>query len=175
MKPHQLLLPAAALLLLGLNVTPAHADDINYSFTAFGETATLTLPSNPTPSSVGTDSFTLDDISVTVPGFGVFSGNLTFFDSAAGGGAGSGVDILNGPQLFSGPLSDPTLLTGDFTLSGSVTPDPDGPVAITGVLSAVSAVVNSSPVPEPSSLALLLTGITTIAGAMCLRRQFTGS
>jgi hypothetical protein len=102
---------------------------------------------------------------------GTFTGNVDFFDAAAGGGAGSGVDVLHGPVLFSGSLSNPTMLTGMFPLSGTVTPDSDGPIAISGTLNATSSTTGTPPVPEPSSGILFLTGIGTIAGALALRRR----
>ncbi len=160
------LLPLTSpLLLLGLGAAPARAD-VFYSFSAFGTTATFSLPDNPTPSSVGADFFQYDNLVVTIPGEGTFTGNVDFFDAAAGGGAGSGVDVLHGPVLFSGPLSDPTMLTGMFPLSGTVTPDSDGPVDISGTL-----IATNTPVPEPASGLLFLTGIGTIASALALRRR----
>ena len=165
------LLPLTSpLLFLGIGVAPARAD-VFYSFTAFGTTATFSLPNNPTPSSVGADFFQLDGITVVIPGQGTFTGNVDFFDTAGGGGAGSGVDVLQGPQLFSGTLSNPTMLTGMFPLSGTVTPDEDRPVDISGTLIASSSPTAPPPVPEPSSALLFFTGIGTIAGTLALRRR----
>jgi len=168
MRLHRLVPLASPLLLIGLGVTPACAD-VLYSFAGFGTTATFSLPNNPTPSSVGANFFQLDNISVMVSGVGTFTGNIDFFDTAGGGGAGSGVDVLHGPQLFSGSLSDPTMLTGSFMLSGTITPDPDGPVPVSGTLMASSA--PTPVVPEPSSGLLFFTGVGTIAGALELRRR----
>jgi hypothetical protein len=153
--------------LLGLCTLPARAD-VFYTFTGLGSTATFSLPNNPTPSSVGADFFQFDNLAVTITGQGTFTGNVDFFDASAGGGAGSGVDVLHGPVLFSGTLSDPTMLTGSFPLSGTVTPDSDGPIDISGTLVATGT---PSPIPEPSSGLLFLTGIGTIAGALELRRR----
>lgn len=158
-----------ALVALAGAAPSAFADTINYSFSAFGETATFSLPSNPTPSVIGSDYFQINNVTVNVSGFGTITGNLDFFDTAGGGGAGTGSNILNGPQLFSGSLSTPTLLTGTFALSGTVTPDSDGPVSISGTLDATSSV--TPPVPEPSSIVLLLTGIGSLGAAAVLRRR----
>ncbi len=168
MNLHRLLPLTSPILLLGLAVTPARAD-VLYSFAAFGTTATFSLPDNPTPSSVGADFFQIDNLVVTIQGEGTFTGNVDFFDTAGGGGAGSGVDVLHGPQLFSGSLSDPTMLTGMFPLSGSVTPDSDGPVDVSGTLVATSSTTPA--VPEPSSGLLFLTGVGTVSGALALRRR----
>ena len=165
MNSSRLLLLTSPLLLLGIGAAPARAD-VFYSFTALGSTATFRLPNNPSPSSVGADFFQLDNLVVTIPGEGTFTGDVDFFDAAGGGGAGSGANVLHGPVLFSGSLSDPTMLTGTFPLSGSVTPDLDGPIDISGTL-----VATNTPVPEPASGLLFFTGIATIAGAIALRRR----
>jgi hypothetical protein len=170
MKLYRLLPLTSSVLLIGLCAAPARADVI-YSFAGLGATATFSLPNNPTPSSVGADFFQIDNLVVTIQGLGTFTGNVDFFDAAAGGGAGSGVDVLHGPVLFSGSLSNPTMLTGMFPLSGTVTPDSDGPIAISGTLNATSSTTGTPPVPEPSSGILFLTGIGTIAGALALRRR----
>jgi hypothetical protein len=156
----------SALVFLSLGAAPARAD-VLYSFTAFGTTATFSLPDNPTPSSVGTNFFQYDNLVVTIPGQGTFTGDVDFFDASGGGGAGSGANVLHGPVLFSGSLSDPMMLTGTFVLSGTVTPDPDGPVPVSGTLVASSVPA----VPEPSSGLLFFTGVGTIAGALALRRR----
>lgn len=153
MKSHFLSLVAASLACLGL-ATPAHADTVNYTFTGFGTTATFSLPSNPSPSLVATNYFQINNVPITISGMGGITTNLDFFTTAGGGGLGSGTNILGGPQLFSGSLTSPTLLTGSFPLSGSVNPDGDGAVPVSGTLVANAL----GPVPEPSSFALLLTG-----------------
>lgn len=173
MNLHRLLSLTSPLVLLILGAAPARAD-VFYSFTAFGATATFNLPDNPTPAIVGTDSFQLDNVSVTITGGDigneVVTGDLIFYDASAGGGAGSGGNALHGPVLFGNTLSDPTMLTGRFPLNGSVTPDPDGPIDISGTLFASSAPL-ASPIPEPGSGLLFLTGIGAISGALALRRR----
>jgi hypothetical protein len=164
----RLLSLTSPLLLLGTSTAPARADVV-YTFTAVGTTATFSLPDNPTPSSVGADFFQVDNLVVTIPGEGIFTGDVDFFDATDSGGAGSGVNILHGPVLFSGSLSDPTMLTGMFPLSGTVTPDADGPVDISGTLVATNTPL--APIPEPSSGLLFFTGIGTVAGALALRRR----
>ncbi len=168
MNLYRLLPLTSPILLLGLAATPARAD-VFYTFEAFGSTATFSLPDNPTPSAVGSDFFQFDNLLVTITGEGTFTGDVDFFNAAGGGGAGSGVNILHGPVLFSGSLSDPTMLTGMFPLSGTVTPDEDGPVDISGTLVATNTPV--TPVPEPSTGILFFTGVGTVAGALELRRR----
>jgi hypothetical protein len=167
MHLRRLLSVASSLVWIGIGAMPAKAD-VLYTFTGLGTTATFSLPNNPTPSLVGSDFFQINNLVVTVAGLGTFTGNVDFFDTAAGGGAGSGVDVLHGPQLFSGTLTDPVMLTGMFPLSGTVTPDSDGDINVTGTLVATPA---ASAVPEPSSAFLFFTGIGTVAGALELRRR----
>ena len=168
MNLYRLLPLTSSLVLLGLSAGPARAD-VLYSFTALGTTATFSLPNNPTPSSTGADFFQYNNLVVTIAGQGTFTGNVDFFDASGGGGAGSGANVLHGPVLFSGSLTDPMMLTGTFVLNGSVMPDADGAVPVSGTLVATSAPTPA--VPEPSSGLLFFTGVGTIAGALALRRR----
>jgi PEP-CTERM motif-containing protein len=63
-----------------------------------------------------------------------------------------------GPQLYSGPESSPTLLTGNFSLADAE--NTEYFLAGTGTLNATS-------VPEPSALSLLAIGLAIFA----LRKQ----
>lgn len=162
------------LLLVPVFALSAHASDIQYSFTAFGTTATFTLPSNPTPDYVdpGMNYFQIDNVSINLASMGTYTTDLAFFTDADGGGIGGGPNLedqLLGPQLFSGSLTAPTLLTGAFDLSGFITPDVDGPVAVSGTLYATVP-----PVPEPSSIVLMLTGLLGVAG-FAFRKRFFAS
>ena len=78
---------------------------------------------------------------------------------------------LAGPQLFTGPLSAPVFLLGTTSLTGQLVTDPGGshPVNILGDLT--TSQESSSPVPEPSTFALLGTGLAA-AFVVCRRRQF---
>lgn len=70
-------------------------------------------------------------------------------------------------QLFTGLSTAPVIATGTFYgyEDSGVSYNPEGPITITDPPSA-----GSSPVPEPSTLALLGTGALTLAGT--LRRRF---
>lgn len=168
MNLRRLLSLTSPFILIGLGAAPARAD-VLYSFTAFGTTATFSLPNNPTPSLIGSDFFQFDNLSINIMGLGTFIENVDFFDASGGGGAGSGADVLHGPVLFGGSLSDPMMLTGSFMLSGTVSPDPDGSVPVSGTLLATSTATPA--VPEPSSGLLFFTGVGAIAGALALRRR----
>lgn len=164
MRTRYLSLATSALLLLGTHFKSALADTIHYSFSALGTSATFTLPSNPTPSLIGSNFFQINNVVISISGVGTETANIDFFNTAGGGGAGSGGDHLTGAQLFSGTLSSPTLLTGTFPLSGTIVVDSEPPVQVSGNL--IATVLAA--VPEPSSLVLLL---TAMAGATAAARR----
>ena len=86
--------------------------------------------------------------------FGVRDQSLAthqFFELSQSGG----YDNFAGPQLFSGPTSSPTFLTGTFALTLGST----GPAAQLVVTDTSLAVA-----PEPSSMLLLATGLAGVAG-----------
>jgi hypothetical protein len=149
----------------------AKADTLDFTLIGGGDTYTFTLPSNPSPdSSVMGTSFTLSNIMVTEDGgtpMGItFSSDLTFSELAHSGGLEfplpssplpTPVNLdLTGPQLYTGsensPMFSPT--STPFTLQGA---NNSG----TFTLDITTA---QSPIPEPSSIALLTTGLLALAG-----------
>lgn len=153
---------SAALLLLSFSLLTAsqiRADEINYSYTSAGNTFTWTLPTNPVipPADDFTPmSFKIPNVAFSengVPMVGIFD----FFNTNSGGGFdlfGGGFDLLIdafGDQVYSGPESAPTMLTGGFGTFVDFGSDPTGSTSNPGTLRATSASV-----PEPSTLSLLV-------------------
>ncbi len=169
---HWMLLPAA--LLFSGSALVAHAD--TFTLTGDATTISFSLPSTIVPylHNDYADSFVIDDVPVTVNGV-VHSGDYIIFQGSENYGGlwmqelGSEFDIFSqgGPQLFSGPVSQPTFLLGTFSLANrsvwaqyqqdfSLTIAPDtAPTTMT---------------PEPGGLLLLGSGL--MMGLAVLSRQW---
>jgi hypothetical protein len=153
-----------------LSSTPARADGtIDYVYSFDGNTFTWELPTNPVITSgnaypgaaftVGTINFTENGTSLT--------GIMDFFTSSSGGGFdlwdGSGFYWCNagGAQMFSGPVTAPTLLSGPFNLIDYSNPNPniDYP-----------SNMNATAVPEPPAILLMLAGLALALVVGALRK-----
>jgi hypothetical protein len=163
MKTRSLLFSATALLLA--TAVPASAATLLYSFaptTAGTQRFSFNVDSNPTVTGVTPFQFNTNVQNLTVGGVvqtGVRS--FTFYTSGGDGGLENTqiVGAYLGPQLFSGQISTPTLLTGTFSLFG-------GPGGAAGTLT-VSTV---APIPEPATWAMMMIGFG-LAGAAIRRRK----
>lgn len=141
----------------------------SYVYTADGNTFTWSLPTNPPVASTDVGQFSVADVPVTIDGIhttGLFDfyelveGSTVFiggFDLTLDDGLSYLIDAV-GPQLYSGPLTSPTMVTsGTFTFADYGNGDPFDPNApyYTGTLK----VSTSTAVPEPSAFLLLAVGL----------------
>jgi PEP-CTERM motif len=94
-----------------------------------------------------------------------------FFQLSNGIGLPSTLEFyLAGPQLFTGPLTAPVFLLGTTSLTGQLVTDPGGSHSPNVPGDLTISQESTSPVPEPSTFAMLGTGLAAFAA--CRRRQF---
>ena len=164
----------------------AHADTYSFAFSGPGtDSVSFTLPSE-FHSTTGGDNLGINEMNIAVDLNGVTSiQGLGFYVPGNGGGfAIEGIPdyAFNGPQLITTQLytpfpnfpsinfyKDATFNLGTYTLD-----EVDGDHLGVGTL-VVSDLSTASPsaVPEPSTFALLGTGVLGAAGVIC--RRFTGA
>ena len=162
-----LLLSAALCLPLAAHASSMDLITITGSLSGPSQTWTLTVPSAPTPV-VGdpySDSFQLDNVPVTGPGYSSLD-TVFFYDTLGLGGLwdpsvpNSLLDFY-GTTLFNDDLVNPVFTLGSGTLLYYVGP---GSVPFDYSITPIPG-----PVPEPSSLLLLGTGAAGLLAA--LRRR----
>lgn len=147
----------AALLVVALLPAQARAAELLYELTG-PQTATFTLPAAPSPDNVLSDGFRINGVAVLLDGSSITS-NIGFANILNGGGLqidGTAID-LTGSQLFSGTLSAPTLLQGQFALASINNPSASYTLIVRPAAAAV---------PEPSAWLLLMLGFGAVGAAM---------
>jgi hypothetical protein len=151
-----------AALVLAANHAQAGAAQLLYILT--GDTsASFTVNTKPVPDVVFPDGFLIRNVNVTLNGLSQLRDVGFARDLSAGGLIISGTNLnLAGPQLFSGPSMSPTLLSGNFTLTGLNNPTRTFSLSVTPVETAV---------PEPQSWLLMALGFGLIGGALRMSRQ----
>ena len=155
----------------------AHADTLfsytGSSPTGITDTLTFQAPTTPTPVVLSASSFLLPSVSGTFDQYtftpGVEFGTSSDRVNGDGNNVVQPILILNGPQLWTGPVTDPTFVDGSYAFTGNfliheLLTTPDLSYTSTGTLT-VSTVT-----PEPSSFALLGTGLLGVAGVV--KRRF---
>jgi hypothetical protein len=163
----------------------ARADTVdNFSFDYGPATLTWSIPVPALPSSVDEGSATFQS-PLFIAGESAESPSEIFLTAGRSDGLDlevlfqlpNGIGIpstlefyLAGPQLFTGPLTAPVFLLGTTSLTGQLVTNPGGshPENVPGDLTISQE--STSPVPEPSTLALLATGLAA-AFVVCRHRQ----
>ncbi len=136
-----------------------------YTFALSGDyTATWQAPSNPTPA---TDDgtipfgFAIDNVAGTYAGTAGSARDIRFFTTTDSGGFAIFQTVVTkvasgtGPQLFSGTITNPMFIPGIYTLNDQA------------IETGTFALVITDPatgVPEPGTLAIMLTAIGMVAG-----------
>lgn len=125
---------------------------------------TFALDSEPSDVVLQPDGFIVENVDVTINGVKT-TGDIGFVRELSAGGLiilGTQFNIA-GPQLFSGPFDAPTLLTGNYELTGFLNSEL--------VYSLSVSEVAAPAVPEPSTWFMMIMGFGLVAFALRGRRS----
>jgi hypothetical protein len=133
----------------------------------------ILLPTSPSPVSVSPVTWTFSNaIATFTQGATVLQFTASFVGYSSAGGGGFNVSHsfdslldLAGPQIFTGSISSPTLVSGAFT----------GISTVFGRIQSTQFTIGSpTVVPEPSTLAMLTIGCVVLCVATLARRVHRG-
>lgn len=142
---------------------PAQAAQLVYEITGVGTTISFAIDDRPGLKSVEVDGFVVGNVAVQVNGVSQVR-DIGFVRELSEGGfiiLGTSINLA-GPQLFSGSFAAPTLLTGNFALTGFTDRTLNYSLQVAPAVLAV---------PEPTTWLLLLAAFGLLGGAMRRRRQ----
>lgn len=141
------------------------ASAATYLFTlSNGLSGSWKLPSSPVPDQVDVEAFSIFNVT-GVFNDAPFTGTLSFFEAASGGGVcgvlpstfDCNIFDLYGPQLFTGPLTAPTFQLGSYNMT-TFGGEPLGTLTI-------------SVVPEAASWAMMIAGFGLVGAGLRRRRR----
>lgn len=137
---------------------PAQASQLVYQVTGVGTTIDFTIDEQPALKSVEVDGFIVGNVLVQRNGISQMHDIGFVRGLSEGGFIILGTDInLAGPQLFSGTFAAPTLLAGNFPLTGFNN---------RALLYSLQVRAATAAVPEPATWLVLLTGFGLLGAAL---------
>ncbi|KQV52817.1 hypothetical protein ASC95_08410 [Pelomonas sp. Root1217] len=152
-----------ALLSAAATASPLYKFELSGSYTATWEMTMTVAPND----SFASQQFTIWNVVGAFENASTSKVDLTFFNSAEGGGLNiydfaANVNLLStdGPQLYTGTEGSPVFTTGTFALT-----------QFQGIGQYALVVSEVASVPEPASLSLMLCGLLGAAGASCRKRR----
>lgn len=137
---------------------PAQASQLVYQVTGVGTTIGFTIDEQPVLKSVEVDGFVIGSVLVQLNGISQTRDIGFVRELSEGGFIVLGTDInLAGPQLFTGTFATPTLMGGNFQLTGFNN---------RALLYSLQVRAATAAVPEPSTWLLLLAGSGLLGAAL---------
>lgn len=144
--------------LIGTFAVPAHAAELLYELSGVGTTISFAVDERPLLKTVEVDGFVIGNVLVQLNGVSQVR-DIGFVRNLSEGGfiiLGTGINLA-GPQLFTGPFAAPTLVTGNFALTGFADRSLQYSLQVQPAITAV---------PEPFTWLCLVIGFGLLGGAM---------